>query len=150
MVRIEPVTERTRAAAVDLLTRFFQEEGFALPTQGIAANLAFLLDNGAGWAALARHEDDIVGIVTVTTMYYVEWGRYGEIGDLYVLPPKRRRGIARHLVAAAADWCRRKGCSAVSVTITPEGDTRHDLSKFYERMNFRRTGRTIMSAALAS
>jgi hypothetical protein len=25
-------------------------------------------------------------IVTVTTMLYVEWGRLGEIGDLYVLP----------------------------------------------------------------
>ena len=44
---------------------------------------------------------DSAGIVTVTTMLYVEWGRLGEIGDLYVLPEFRMKGIARSLVEAA-------------------------------------------------
>jgi hypothetical protein len=33
------------------------------------------------------------GIVTVTTMLYVESGRLGEIGDLYVLPESRMKGL---------------------------------------------------------
>jgi len=148
MVRIEPVTEGTLAAAIDLLTRFFQEEGFATTPQRIARNLAILLNDGAGWAALAWEGEAPVGVVTVTTMIYVEWGRYGEIGDLYVLPTQRRRGIARRLVAAATGWCRDQGCSTLSVTITPEGETRHHLTAFYERMNFRPTGRSIMSSPL--
>jgi GNAT superfamily N-acetyltransferase len=51
-----------------------------------------------------------VGIVTVTSMVYIEWGRLGEIGDLYVLPEARGNGIARRLVQAAIDWCRARGC----------------------------------------
>jgi ribosomal protein S18 acetylase RimI-like enzyme len=42
----------------------------------------------------------IAGVVTVTTMLYVEWGRLGEIGDLYVVPEFRMKGIARSLVEA--------------------------------------------------
>ena len=38
------------------------------------------------WIALAWRDGTTVGVVTVTTMLYVEWGRLGEIGDLYVLP----------------------------------------------------------------
>src|SRR6516164_3551011 len=53
---------------------------------------------------------------------YVEWGRLGEIGDLYVLSEHRRKGLARRLVEHAKAWCRTKGCSAVSVTITPAGE----------------------------
>jgi len=42
------------------------------------------------WIALAWRDGTTVGVVTVTTMLYVEWGRLGEIGDLYVLPKARR------------------------------------------------------------
>src|SRR5260370_1190446 len=45
--------------------------------------------------ALAFVDDFAVGVVTVTTMLYVEWGRLGEIGDLYVVPPARKSGPPR-------------------------------------------------------
>jgi GNAT superfamily N-acetyltransferase len=79
---------------------------------------------------------------------YVEWGRLGEIGDLYVLPDYRRRGLAPRLVAAAKDWCRAMGCSAVSVTIAPADERRDRLSRFYARLGFRETGRTSAVAML--
>jgi GNAT superfamily N-acetyltransferase len=86
-------------------------------------------------------DGQMVGIVTVTTMLYVEWGRFGEIGDLYVLPGRRMKGIARALVEAAIHWCRLQGCSAVTVTITPEGEERHGLSQFYAKFGFTPTDR---------
>jgi GNAT superfamily N-acetyltransferase len=46
-------------------------------------------------------------------MLYVEWGRRGEIGDLYVLPEFRMKGIARALVEAAIHWCRSRRCSSL-------------------------------------
>src|SRR6266478_3869712 len=66
-------------------------------------------------------------------MLYVEWGRLGEIGDLYVLPTARGKGIAAAMIDAAKLKCRDMGCSAVAVVITPEGEDRHGLTRFYER-----------------
>ena len=60
-------------------------------------------------------------------MVYIEWGRLGEIGDLYVLPEARGNGIARRLVQAAIDWRRARGCSAVEATTTPLGEAAHGL-----------------------
>ncbi len=108
----------------------------------IAANLDALRRDRHHWAAAAAKEDSVVGIVTVTTMLYVEWGRLGEIGDLYVLPEERGRGVARALVQAAIAWCSSLGCSAVGVTITPQGEAAHNLSRFYAKFGFAPTGRT--------
>jgi GNAT superfamily N-acetyltransferase len=94
------------------------------------------------WAALALNKGHFVGIVTVTSIVYIEWRRLGEIGDLHVLPA-RGNGIARCLVQAAIDWCRARGCSAVEVTTTPLGEAAHGLSNFYSRLGFAATGRTI-------
>ena len=95
------------------------------------------------WVALALNKGHFVGIVTVTSMVYIEWGRLGEIGDLYVLPEARGNGIARRLVQAAIDWCCARGCSAVEVTMTPVGEAAHGLSNFYSRLGIAATGRTI-------
>jgi GNAT superfamily N-acetyltransferase len=134
--------------AATLLWRFFREEGFTTPRPLIVRNLGQMIDDGSCWGALALRDAHPVGVVTVTTMLYVEWGRLGEIGDLYVLPEHRRRGIARQLVEAAMLWCRDVNCSAVQVTITPQGEETHRLSQLYARLQFSPTGRTIMTAAL--
>jgi GNAT superfamily N-acetyltransferase len=86
--------------------------------------------------------------VTVTTMLYVEWGRLGEIGDLYVLPEARNSGIGAALIDAAKAKCRTMGCSAVSVVITPEGEEGHGLTRFYQRFGFAGSGRCIVTHVL--
>ena len=88
-MRIEPVTPDTTDIAVELLARFFGEEGFATTAAEIARNLSDMLADGSCWSALAVDAGAAVGVVTVTTMRYVEWGLLGEIGDLYVLPAWR-------------------------------------------------------------
>jgi len=147
-ITIKPVTSETRDAAVALLARFFREEGFATPPARIAANFDQMLADPLYLCAVAIAGRAPVAVVTVTTMLYVEWGRLGEIGDLYVVPEHRRRGIARQLVDHAKAWCRRQNCAAVSVTITPIGEERHRLSRFYAGIGFEPSGRTSASAAL--
>ncbi len=142
-VRIVPIDVSSRLAAVELLSRFFREEGFRQDAATIDHNLGLLIADDHHWGALAvTGIGRAVGVVTATTMLYVEWGRLGEIGDLYVLTGYRGRGIARSLVRAATDWCRGADCSAVSVTITPEGEAAHGLSAFYAALGFVATGRT--------
>ena len=145
---VEAIAADALAAAAALLRRFFAEEGFAGDENKIAANLARMVDDPHHWSALARVGSAPVGVVTVTTMLYVEWGRLGEIGDLYVLPELRQRGVARRLIASALDWCQRQGCSAVSVVITPEAEAAHGLGKFYQHLGFEPSGRTISTKKL--
>jgi GNAT superfamily N-acetyltransferase len=118
--------------AVDLLVRFFVEEGFGRDRSHIATNCRHMVADPFHWIGLVWGEGGGIGVVTVTSMLYIEWGRLGEIGDLYVLPEMRRRGIGAALIKAAERRCRALGCSAVSVTITQEGEARHGLARFYE------------------
>ncbi|MCK6450743.1 MAG: GNAT family N-acetyltransferase [Alphaproteobacteria bacterium] len=140
-IRIQEVDDRALGTAVDLLDRFFREEGFGTPRAEVAANAARLLRDPHHWVALAWDGGRAVGVVTVSSVLYVEWGRLGEIGDLYVLPEMRRRGIARALIEAGIARCRALGCSAVGVTITPQGERTHGLGRFYAKLGFVELGR---------
>jgi aminoglycoside 6'-N-acetyltransferase I len=132
------------AQACAILVRFFAEEGFTTPASKIAANLRAMIDDPFCWAAMAWVGDEPVGIITISTNRGVEFGLQGEIGDLYVLPGARGRGIARALVDASVAWCRERGCASVQVVITPEGQSAHDLLGFYNRLSFAPTGRTLV------
>ena len=145
---IRPVTSDLREAAAGLLVRFFREEGFTTAPTRIAENLDRMLSDSSCWCALAVVDGDARAVITVSTTRYVEWGRLGEIGDLYVLPEYRGRGMAQRLIAHARDWCRARGCSAVSVTIAPADERRERLRRFYARLGFSPTGRTSAVAML--
>jgi len=144
VVQVEGREHPYRAAAIELLARFFEEEGFATPTARLAENLDRMLADDTCWVAVMTDDNRSVGVITVTTMLYVEWGRLAEIGDLYVIPGHRGRGLARRLITAAVDWAGRRGCSGIYVTLTPDGEARHQLSRFYANLDFRPTGRTTM------
>jgi GNAT superfamily N-acetyltransferase len=148
IIELAPSSTGYHSAAVDLLTRFFHEEGFSTPPRRIAENLQRMLADPSCWVALAAADAQPVGVVTVTTMLYVEWGRLAEIGDLYVVPGHRRQGLARRLVAAAIGWSKQRGCSGIYVTVTPAGEARHQLSGFYRRLAFEATARTTLSMTL--
>jgi GNAT superfamily N-acetyltransferase len=145
---VQIVTVKTRDAAIELLARFFREEEFATPLSRIAENFDRMLADPFCWSAVAVDGKTAQAVITVSTVLYVEWGRLGEIGDLYLLPEHRRNGLARRLVEHGKAWCRAQGCSAVSVTITPAGERRHRLSQFYAKLGFMQSGRTSASAKL--
>ena len=147
VVEITSVTNRHYRAVIDLLVRFFAEEGFATPHQRIAQNVENMLADDSCWVAVLVEHEQPVGVITVSTMLYVEWGRLAEIGDLYITPVQRGRGLARRLVKAAIDWSSGRSCSGVFVTLTSEAEARHRLSNFYKRLAFAPTGRTTMMLA---
>lgn len=132
--------------ATDLLSRFFSEEGLRETAATISDRLRQMVADPFHWIGMAWLNGVPVGVVTLTTMLYVEWGRLGEIGDLYVLPSARRSGIGAMLVNAATAKCRSLGCSAVSVTVTPEGEARHALSRYYARLGFSASGEIFYHA----
>jgi GNAT superfamily N-acetyltransferase len=145
LISVLGLTDEHTDTAVDLLVRFFAEEGLSGTPSSITANARLLRHGPDHWIGLAWSDEIAVGIVTITTMLYVEWGRLGEIGDLYVIPSARRKCVATALIEAGKDKCCELGCSAVSVTITPGGEARHGLSDFYRRFGFVGSGRSILT-----
>ncbi|WP_175534099.1 GNAT family N-acetyltransferase [Falsiroseomonas stagni] len=147
-LHVASVTPATLDAAVALLVRFFREEGFATPPDRVRQNAALIAADQHHWIGLATLDAAPVGVVTVTTALYVEWGRLGEIGDLYVAPESRRRGVAQALLDAAERRCAGLGCSSLSVVVTRDGEARHGLHAFYARQGFLGDGRQVLTRPL--
>lgn len=134
--------------ALELLERFFAEEGFHTPPQQIRTQLAKLLDDEKSAVFLTWVDDRAVGVATVTTTSGLELGLSAELEDLYVVPETRGIGIGSALIEAAKRWCRSQGCWIVSVVVTPEGEKAHNLLAYYRSRGFRDTGRTLLFSHL--
>lgn len=131
-------------AALPLIERFFAEEGFYAAPGQMRRQLLGLLDGDDCAVFLAWLGEEAVGVATVTTSNGIELGLSAEMEDLYVLPTARGLGVGAALVETVKSWCRSRGCSLVSVIVTPEGQAAHDLVSYYRRRGFVETGRTIL------
>jgi len=136
-------------SAILLLQRFFREEGFDTPDDVIAANTRRML--GLDVCAILQAEEDgvAIGVATVSMDFGIEFGWSAEMGDLYILPEWRGRGIARLIVAAAEDYLRARGAAGYQVTVTPFGEQSHGLRNFYRALGFAEEGRELLYRRLS-
>jgi aminoglycoside 6'-N-acetyltransferase I len=146
---IEPISERESDQALDLLARFFVEEGFSAALPALQENLTARLQDAGGAVLGAWQNGQLIGVATIATGHDLEHGLYAELEDLYVVPQQRGKGTGRALINAARQWSQQQGCTSLSVTVTPEGQTRHNLISFYEKLGFTNTYRTILIENLA-
>lgn len=135
------------AAAIVLLQRFFREEGFDTPDEVVAANARRMLGIDTCAIVLAEAAGEVIGVSTVSMEFGIEYGWTAEMGDLYILPEWRGRGVARALVAAVEDYLLEKGASGYQVTVTPMGEGHHGLRAFYKALGFAEEGREILFRA---
>jgi aminoglycoside 6'-N-acetyltransferase I len=147
-ISVEKIGSESFDAAFHLLQRFFVEEGFDTPAEEMRSSLAAMLASGSSAVFLAWRNGEALGVATVTTVVGIEYGRAAEMDDLYVLPQARGRGVAGALIEAVCGWCQEQGCTAVLVTVTPEGEAAHGLMDFYQRRGFVNTGRVILECSL--
>jgi GNAT superfamily N-acetyltransferase len=61
-----------------------------------------------------------------------------EIQDVYVVPDRRRRGIATLLTHAAEDEARSRGWAAISLSVSKDGNT--EARRLYERLGYADAG----------
>ncbi|MFL5799455.1 MAG: GNAT family N-acetyltransferase [Actinomycetota bacterium] len=147
-VAIEEAGPGAVHAVTDLAERFFGEEAFELPSEGLESRVAQYVALEGQAVFLARGDEGPIGFATVASGFGLEYGPVAELEDLYVVPERRRSGVARALVARVADWAADRGCSAVLVTVTPEGEAAHALGEFYARLGFRDRGRRLLERPL--
>ena len=136
------------AEATDLLIRFFREEGFDTPDEVIRRHTAVMagLDNCGLFVAESASET--IGVATISLEFGIEFGWGAEMGDLYVLPEWRGKGLSRRLVLAIEDFLKERGASIYQVTVTPYAQEAHDLKTFYDRLGFDSKGRLILAKRL--
>lgn len=134
--------------AIILLQRFFREEGFDIPDAVIAANTRRMQSIDSCAILLAVKGEEAVGVATVSMEFGIEYGWSAEMGDLYILPEWRGRGVARALVDAVESHLRDKGAMGYQVTITPFGENNHGLRRFYHALGFAEEGRSILFRTL--
>jgi GNAT superfamily N-acetyltransferase len=136
------------ASAASLLICFFSEEGFETPEAVIRANTVRMVELEVCGLFLAEAEGMAIGVATLSLDFGIEFGWSGEMGDLYVLPEWRGRGVARALVRALEAFARDKGASGYQVTVTAFAQDAHDLQAYYRTLGFASEGRTIFFKAL--
>ncbi len=135
--------------AASLLTRFFREEQFDTPDEIIWRNTRTMagLDNCGLF--IAENSGAAVGVATVSLEFGIEFGWGGEMGDLYVQPEWRGKGVSRRLVLAVESFLKERGVAAYQVTLTPYAQDAHDLKAFYAGLGFQTEGRLILAKKLS-
>lgn len=134
--------------ATKLLIRFFREEQFDTPDEIIERNTATLAGLDTCGLFIAEADGRTIGVATVSLEFGVEFGWGAEMGDLYVLPDWRGKGVSRRFVQAIEDFLKDRGASFYQVTVTPYARDAHDLGKFYEGLGFGSEGRLILAKTL--
>ncbi len=143
-----PGREAAVSDIADLVGRFFTEEGFDLPSDIDHRVLQYVREAGHV-VLLAYRGDTAIGFATAARGFSLEYGRYAEMEDLYVMPQERRTGVAKRLVQEIGEWARDQGCSVLLVTVTPEGERSHGLKRFYGGLGFQDRGRMIPERPLS-
>jgi len=135
--------------AADLLIRFFREERFDTPGEVIRHNAATMagLDNCGLF--IAEVFGKAIGVATISLEFGIEFGWGAEMGDLYVLPEWRGKGVSRLLVSAIESFLTERGATTYQITLTPYAQDTHDLKAFYARLGFDGEGRLILAKKIS-
>jgi GNAT superfamily N-acetyltransferase len=138
------------AEAVHLLQRFFREEGFDTLDEVIAENTRRMAALDVCGLFVAEQDARTIGVATVSMEFGIEFGWSAEMGDLYVVPEWRGKGLSRMIVEAVEAFLISRGARGYQVTVTPYAAQHHDLAKFYDRLGFNAEGRMILWRDLSS
>jgi GNAT superfamily N-acetyltransferase len=104
----------------------------------VQRRLALWAGEIASRALVAEHHGQLVGIVAVTAIPYLERdGRWGRIVALVVSSACRGQGIGRQLVQAAETAASELGCVAMEVT---SARRRTDSHPFYQNLGYQDWG----------
>ena len=146
MAEIEIVEYRSvfREPALQLLDSFFRVEGFAVSAPLLAERFDRFTADDRNAVLLALAGEEVLGVITLTTTFGLEFGLSAELEDLYVAPEARGRGVASHLLDAALAWCRAQGVREAYLVVLPEDLAAGRLVPFYEARGFVEKGRRLL------
>jgi ribosomal protein S18 acetylase RimI-like enzyme len=119
------------AAMVPIVNAAFAVETFLDGTRTDEEGMATMMRKGE--FLLAERTSGRV----VACVYTEVRGDRGYFGMLAVAPSEQGTGIGRRLVECAEDHCRRRGCTAMDITVL---SLRPELPRFYRKLGYIETG----------
>lgn len=127
------------AADAEALARLCTQLGYPTQSRVMPERLARIASDPNARCLLATTSDEVAGLATVHLRYTLNHGApIAQLTLLVVDEAHRTRGIGRVLVATAEDWSRSRGAKRFVVTTALQ---RADAHAFYEKLEFRHTGR---------
>jgi aminoglycoside 6'-N-acetyltransferase I len=145
---LRDATEQDGPTLQSLYSAFYAEEGIVLdPDRQWQNLLAMIRAPGSKMLVAVAPDGSLVGLVTATITWGVEFGACAEVEDLFVLPAHRGKGLAKHLMRTVIDFCQDQGAEMVSVVVTPDG-LEQNLKKFYTTLDFVESDRTVFYKSL--
>jgi GNAT superfamily N-acetyltransferase len=128
---------------------FYAEAKHSLDRAWAETSLSQLLEHSElGCVWLAECRGVAAGHAVLTLRYTMEHGALsGYIDDLFVKPEFRRQGIARALLSALFDECKRRSCKSIYVEV---GDRNVPAIELYNQFGLERfhDGRVLLHGAL--
>ncbi|MEP6491553.1 MAG: GNAT family N-acetyltransferase [bacterium] len=128
-----------RTTDADALARLCAQLGYPAEPSAMPARVVRLAADGNTRALVAVYEDMVVGLATVQSRHTLNHeAPIAQLTLLVVDEANRKGGVGRALVSAAERWAIGRGCKRIVVTTALP---RLDAHAFYERIDFRHTGR---------
>jgi GNAT superfamily N-acetyltransferase len=141
-IEIKQAILEDASKVLPLLTQFFRNEGFDAIVERLPTVLDAMLKDPGSAIFVASHGLETIGVATVTTTSVgLEFSRYAELEDLYVLPQARHQGVGQALINSVKQWCCQNQCSVLSVVVTPEDEANRNLIGYYQKYGFQKSER---------
>ncbi len=138
MVTVERAAPDSLAHVRGLLAGFSQAIGEPVADDEAWRRIASAAERGAIDFHVARAARVPVGLASMSVGFSTyRAAPFALLDDVYVVPERRRRGVARALVAALVASARQKGCASILGGCSP-GDV-----PMWERLGFRTIGTLV-------
>lgn len=145
MIHIKQATQQDFAKILLLFAQFFKEDGCDIALENLPTAITAMLNDPGSAIFVAGHGVDVFGVATVTTTSQgLEFGRYAELEDLYVIPEARKIGVGGVLIEQVKQWCQEKGCTVLSIVVTSEAQATRNLMAYYQKHGFQPSHRATL------
>lgn len=95
-------------------------------------NLKIFFKDKANVFFLYKINSNIVGYIFLS---YDKNYKEGYVNEIYVIPSKRKKGIADKLLKSGIDWLQQFKCETINLTVNRKNKI---AIKFYEKQNFKK------------
>lgn len=147
MERFRPATERDIDSVLQIMRRYYEEDGYPFVESRARDAASCLVSNknlGRLWVVL--DEGHVVGYFAVTLGFSLEYlGRDAFVDELYISKEYRGQGFGRKAMDIAETYCRELGVNALHLEVE---HNRERARKLYRRAGFEDHDRYLMTKRL--